>query len=352
MSHLPSLLTRPTTTTSSSQYPYITLPDYTCNHSIQQFTCYRYRSLNLLEPNKWEYYEQSNNPIFNLSINQSIKSIHRSPINDLTLDRVENRYLLSVNQSNNRTNNQIALYDTETDVETNGYHERLPISQTTNQSIKNINVIEWYPIDTGMFFTGGADQSISLWDTNDFIVKYTFTVKSSIHQTFNQSTNQSINDLAMSPITTGLSNHLIAVAQTNNQSIRLIDCLSGSASHSLMGHTDDVICVEWAHHNEFMLASGSRDKVRQTAFKRLISQSINQSMHQSVNHSISTPFPFSSKAHCHHVTNFILSLGNVVLSISSSHHVCILTEVFDGKTIDRSKLDARYNSQIIKCQIM
>ena len=34
----------------------------------------------------------------------------------------------------------------------------------------SISCIQWYPIDTGMFFTSGMDNKFKVWDTNNLQV--------------------------------------------------------------------------------------------------------------------------------------------------------------------------------------
>lgn len=51
----------------------------------------------------------------------------------------------------------------------------------------------------------------------------------------------------------------LTIAAYRSSSIRLCDMQSGSYTHSLSGHTGNVLAVDWCPKNEFVLASGSAD---------------------------------------------------------------------------------------------
>jgi WD40 repeat protein len=36
----------------------------------------------------------------------------------------------------------------------------------------SISCIQWYPFDTGMFFTSGMDKTFKIWDTNSLEVRF------------------------------------------------------------------------------------------------------------------------------------------------------------------------------------
>jgi len=57
----------------------------------------------------------------------------------------------------------------------------------------------------------------------------------------------------MSPIATKHS--LIAVA-SKSSTVKLVDLKSGSASHTLKGHSTSVFTVKWSPYNEFIVATG------------------------------------------------------------------------------------------------
>ena len=52
-----------------------------------------------------------------------------------------------------------------------------------------------------------------------------------------------------------MANSLVAVGN-HSVKLRLIDLRSGSAAHTLRGHRDSVISVEWSSKDEHILASG------------------------------------------------------------------------------------------------
>lgn len=60
---------------------------------------------------------------------------------------------------------------------------------------------------------------------------------------------------ALSPI----ASHLLVACATQHPAVRLVDLRSGSATHSLTGHTRAVLAVEWSPTVEHILASGGID---------------------------------------------------------------------------------------------
>ena len=58
---------------------------------------------------------------------------------------------------------------------------------------------------------------------------------------------------AMSKI--AIANSLVAVGNQSAK-LRLIDLRSGSATHTLRGHQESVLSVEWSNKDEHVLASG------------------------------------------------------------------------------------------------
>ena len=56
----------------------------------------------------------------------------------------------------------------------------------------------------------------------------------------------------MSPVAT---RHCLIAVATQSSSVKLVDLKSGSATHSLKGHSKGVFSVKWSPYNEFVLAS-------------------------------------------------------------------------------------------------
>lgn len=180
-----------------------------------------------------------------------IRHTHRGPINSLSIEAIENKYMLSVGIDAN-----ILLYDLDDKQDENPYSTNnqnndgtkiIKPMVTANRedthkfSITNIN---WYPIDNGMFTTSSMDHTLKVWDTNIMKPIFVFKLDGPI---FNH---------AFSPI--AQTHNLIATGSTSSYII-LCDLRSGSQSHILMGHKNPVVGLDWSPSNEFLLASGSGD---------------------------------------------------------------------------------------------
>ncbi|ORX87674.1 WD40 repeat-like protein [Anaeromyces robustus] len=184
-----------------------------------------------------------------ISKNIEIKHTHKGPVNALTIDFIENKYMLSVGIDAN-----ILLYDLDDRQIEN------PFSTSQNDNIKiikpmatvnrdekhkfSITNICWYPIDNGMFTTSSMDHTLKVWDTNNMKSIFQFKFDGPV---FNH---------AFSPI--AQTHNLIATGTTSSYVI-LCDLRSGSQSHILIGHKNPVVGLDWSPSNEYLLASGSGD---------------------------------------------------------------------------------------------
>ena len=223
---------------------------------------------------------------FHLSASHRLTSLHSASVTSLAVDGVESRYLLSAD-----THGLVALYDTQpnlarqrTDGGTSaeesgggqdahstagsggGYVSSHPLSSSTvtrstavagvgvgaGAAGSSVNSCIWYPVDTGLFVTGGQDGGVHVWDTNAFCVEATFSMR-----------DAAVNSVAMSPLAAASTHSLIAVASTD-LNVRLCDVNSGGFAHTLIGHAAEVTCVCWTPFSEFILATASVDRVGQT----------------------------------------------------------------------------------------
>ncbi|ORX46676.1 WD40 repeat-like protein [Piromyces finnis] len=185
-----------------------------------------------------------------LSRNVEIRHHHRGPVNALSIDTIENKYMLSVGIDSN-----ILLYNLE-DIQnenpnnTNSLYNNSKIIKpmaTGNNDDKHkysITNICWYPVDNGMFTTSSMDHSLKVWDTNTMrsIFKFKFDCP-----VFNH---------AFSPIA---HSHTLIATGTKSSYVTLCDLRSGSQSHILIGHKNPVISLDWSPCNEYLLASGGGD---------------------------------------------------------------------------------------------
>ncbi|CAN8291204.1 unnamed protein product [Cochlearia groenlandica] len=125
----------------------------------------------------------------------------------------------------------------------------------------------WYPIDTGLFVTGSYDHYVKVWDTNTAQAVVDFKMPGKVYRT------------AMSSLAT---THTLIAAGTEDVQVRLCDIASGAFSHTLSGHRDGVMSVEWSTSNEWVLYTGGCDgairfwDIRRAGCFRVLDQSVTQ----------------------------------------------------------------------------
>ncbi len=83
-----------------------------------------------------------------------------------------------------------------------------------------------------------------LWDTNAVDCVSTFDLYDKVYT------------CAMSPVT---ASHCLIAVGTENNTVRLVDPLSGALTHSLTGHRSGVWTVAWSVHTEYTLLTGGAD---------------------------------------------------------------------------------------------
>ncbi|KAK9109740.1 hypothetical protein Sjap_017800 [Stephania japonica] len=181
-----------------------------------------------------------------LSNYKEIVSAHRGAINSLQVDLTEGRYLLS-----GASDGSAAVYDVQraTNYEAGGLvakHESIFSVDKQNMHGHKYAVSSaiWYPIDTGLFITGSFDHYINVWDTNTTQVVMNFKMPGKVYRT------------AMSSAATS---HMLIAAGTEDVQVRLCDIASGAFTHTLSGHRDGVMTVEWSTSSEWILLTGGCD---------------------------------------------------------------------------------------------
>eukprot|EP01104_Vermistella_antarctica_P009112 TRINITY_DN2321_c0_g1_i1.p1 TRINITY_DN2321_c0_g1~~TRINITY_DN2321_c0_g1_i1.p1 ORF type:complete len:358 (-),score=54.63 TRINITY_DN2321_c0_g1_i1:61-1134(-) len=107
-----------------------------------------------------------------------------------------------------------------------------------------VSDVQWYPHDTGMFFTASFDKSVKVWNSNVMKAACTFSFADRVYA------------IAVSPVATS---HSMLAAATSDPNIRLCDLRSGSFAQTLTGHKSHILSVQWSPSSEFLLASGSLD---------------------------------------------------------------------------------------------
>ncbi|CBJ31103.1 WD-repeat protein, putative [Ectocarpus siliculosus] len=219
-----------------------------------------------------------------LDINVEIKSPHHGPVTWLDVDSAEERYLLT-----GGADCTVAVFDLDGAGEKRpslasgddnnsgprrhgpaaetvaarrrrpkvlrevGRTPRVPLSQSSGGGgggsygghRHSVSVVQWYPVDTGLFVSGAMDGVVKVWDTNTLGVVLEFDFKDKVYSA------------SMSP-TTG-QHHLIAVGSDSPQA-RLCDIRSGAFAHALSGHSEAVSACAWSPRSEFLLATGSADQ--------------------------------------------------------------------------------------------
>ncbi|KAM7514417.1 hypothetical protein LguiA_004000 [Lonicera macranthoides] len=224
----------------------------------------------LLRPNLFTNRIRSNRlSSLHLSNYKEIISPHRGSVNSLQVDLTEGRYLLS-----GSSDASVAIYDVQraTYYEGGGLVSKhksiLLVDKQHEQGHKYaISSAIWYPIDTGLFITGSYDHYINVWDTNTTQVVMNFKMPGKVYRT------------AMSSLATS---HMLIAAGTEDVQVRLCDIASGAFSHTLSGHRDGVMAVEWSTSSEWVLVTGGCDgairfwDIRRAGCFRVLNQSHSQ----------------------------------------------------------------------------
>lgn len=181
-----------------------------------------------------------------LSNNKELVSPHKGAINSLQIDLTEGRYLLSA-----ASDASVAVYDVHrpSDFDGDGLitkHNCLFVVDKQHQLAHKYAVSSaiWYPIDTGLFITGSYDHHVNVWDTNTTQVVVNFKMPGKVYKT------------AMSTLSTS---HTLIAAGTEDVQVRLCDIASGAFAHTLSGHRDGVMTVEWSASSEWVLITGGCD---------------------------------------------------------------------------------------------
>ncbi|WCJ35553.1 Transducin/WD40 repeat-like superfamily protein [Euphorbia peplus] len=194
---------------------------------------------------------------------------HRGSINSLQVDLTEGRYLLS-----GASDASAAVFDVQrpTDYEGAGRiakHKCLFHLDKQHDAAHKYAVSSaiWYPVDTGLFVTGSYDHYVKVWDTNSTQLVMDFKLPGKVYRT------------AMSPLATS---HMLIAAGTEDVQVRLCDIASGAFAHTLSGHRDGVMAVEWSTSSEWVLVTGGCDgairfwDIRRAGCFRVLDQSQSQ----------------------------------------------------------------------------
>jgi DNA excision repair protein ERCC-8 len=172
----------------------------------------------------------------------------------MSLELQESRYLLSGGQYGTVSLTDLELHDpsdrdNEAKIAKNlwsgyagqGQHQQQQQQQQPGGLM--LSSIEWYPEDSGMFVSSLFNGALSIWDTNEMAVAYTFGLGSSI---------------LSSKIRGNESGALIAVG-LGDHTVKLCDTRTGDSCLVLQGHKASVSAVDWCPAGLHQLASASLD---------------------------------------------------------------------------------------------
>ncbi|CAO1946654.1 unnamed protein product [Urochloa humidicola] len=203
-----------------------------------------------------------------LSNRKEFATPHHGAVNSLQVDLTEGRYLLS-----GASDGSAAVFDVWNATEYQGgfiakhRHILLVDKQHQNGHKFAISAAVWYPVDTGLFVTASFDQYVKVWDTNSTQVVMDFKMPGKVFTA------------AMSPIAT---THMLIATGSADVQVRLCDIASGAFTHTLSGHRDGIMSLEWSASSEWVLMSGGCDgairfwDIRRAGCFRVLDQSQSQ----------------------------------------------------------------------------
>ena len=177
-----------------------------------------------------------------LASDKQIRPRHTHNINDLDVDRSEHRYLLSAGGDG-----LVSVFDVSCPLNRRGFIAA-PLHPTAagRDHGAAVGCVQWYPFDTGMFVSGGAEGRVMLWDTNRLQAAHSFSLGAG-----------PVHAARMSGIAT--THSLVATGSHASPNVRLCDPNSGALTHTLLGHSAPVTAIDWSPADEFLLASGGQD---------------------------------------------------------------------------------------------
>ncbi|KAL2652749.1 hypothetical protein R1flu_020877 [Riccia fluitans] len=180
-----------------------------------------------------------------LSSSKEIVITHEVGINSLHVDATEGRYLLS-----GGSDGSVVCYDTVYPLRDSASlcKQHVAAFKTDRRVPRGhkfaVSSVQWYPVDTGLFVTGSFDTHVNVWDTNSLQVELQYDMPGKVHS------------VSMSQVATS---HLLIAVGSEDPMVRLCDMATGACTHTLAGHRDAVLAVQWSISSEWTLYTGSCD---------------------------------------------------------------------------------------------
>ncbi|EFN57592.1 hypothetical protein CHLNCDRAFT_20970, partial [Chlorella variabilis] len=182
-----------------------------------------------------------------------IRSVHAGGVTCLDLDPGEQRYLLA-----GAADASIAVYDLHQPSPADaaaapgagggGRTDHAALFSITKQAPQghrfSVSAVAWYPVDSGLFVSGGYDCEAKVWDANTLQVVCSFSLGSRVYAA------------AMSATATA---HCLVAVGGGGSAVQLCDVVSGGFTHALAGHRAAVWALAWSPSSEWQLMTGGCD---------------------------------------------------------------------------------------------
>jgi DNA excision repair protein ERCC-8 len=190
-----------------------------------------------------------------LSTNREISSIHSGNITCMALDSIEGRFLLT-----GGIDGQISCIDLSsldsTNVINNNNSLRAELLRRGRVygRASLVSSLEWFPNDSGCFLSSDYGGNVSLWDTNEFKIAFTFDISNK--QNKNQAVQSKVICSRMQNIN---SNGMLIGCGLSDSSVKLCDVRTGDSCLTIRAHSQSLSCLQWHPQNSYEVSTSSYD---------------------------------------------------------------------------------------------